>query len=248
MIEVGSLIRSISGRPAARNFHTFVINEIGLGIVTGKFAVGSVLASDTVMMETYGVSRTVLREALKTLEAKGLVEARPKVGTRVSPTSRWSFFDPQVLFWHFYAKPDRRFYESLFDVRRPLEARAVNLACGRRTAEHVRLMKYWLHQMDTQDASVETHGLAGLEIHRVIAESSGNSLLRSVTGVVELTLALALRSLTQSEEVTYRAASLEAHTNLIAAIEHGNDDDAQTGLAQIIDLDAAQIMPSASAA
>src|SRR5690606_6754618 len=82
------------------------------------FPVGSILASDVVMMETYGVSRTVLREALKTLEAKGLVEARPKVGTRVSPTSRWSFFDPQVLSWHFYAKPDRRFYESLFDTRR----------------------------------------------------------------------------------------------------------------------------------
>ena len=108
MIEAGSLIRSLSGRPAARNFHTFVINEIGLGIVTGKFPVGSILASDAVMMESYGVSRTVLREALKTLEAKGLVEARPKVGTRVSPTSRWSLFDPQVLSWHYYAKPDRR--------------------------------------------------------------------------------------------------------------------------------------------
>ena len=65
MIEAGSLIRSLSGRPAARNFHTFVINEIGLGIVTGAFPVGSILASDAVMMETYGVSRTVLREALK---------------------------------------------------------------------------------------------------------------------------------------------------------------------------------------
>ena len=81
MLEAGSLIRSLSGRPAARNFHTFVINEIGHAIVTGQFPVGSVLASDQVMMERYGVSRTVLREALKTLEAKGLVEARPKVGT-----------------------------------------------------------------------------------------------------------------------------------------------------------------------
>ena len=88
MTEAGGLIRSLSGRPAARNYHTYVINEIGLGIVSGRFPVGSILPTDAEMMESFGVSRTVLREALKTLEAKGLVEARPKVGTRVSPQSR----------------------------------------------------------------------------------------------------------------------------------------------------------------
>ena len=124
--------------------------------------------------------------------AKGLIEARPKVGTRVSPASRWSFFDPQVLSWHFYAKPDRHFYESLFEVRRALETRAAALATQRRTAENIRVMKYWLHQMDLAEGNLEAHGLSGLEIHRAIAESSGNSLLRSVTGIVELTLALAL--------------------------------------------------------
>tara|TARA_R110002124_G_scaffold114535_59_gene269856 strand:- start:10223 stop:10960 length:738 start_codon:yes stop_codon:yes gene_type:complete len=222
MIEAGSLIRSLSGRPAARNFHTFVINEIGLGIVTGQFPVGSILANDAVMMETYGVSRTVLREALKTLEAKGMVEARPKVGTRVTPTSRWSFFDPQVLSWHFYAAPDRRFFESLFDVRGALEGRAIALASTRRTAEHVRLMKYWLHQMDLADGNLEAHGLSALEIHRTIAEASGNALLRSVTGIVELTLALALKSLDAQSTPPYCQASLAAHAELVSAIEAGN--------------------------
>jgi DNA-binding FadR family transcriptional regulator len=242
MIEAGSLIRSLSGRPAARNFHTFVINEIGHGIVTGKFPVGSILASDAVMMETYGVSRTVLREALKTLEAQGLVEARPKVGTRVSPRSRWNFFDPQVLSWHFYAKPDRRFYESLFDVRRSLEFLAVEMASQRRTAENIRSMKYWLHQMDVSGGNPEAHGLAGLEIHRAVAESSGNSLLRSVTGIVELTLALALKSLAGSDAMSYLNASLEAHKTLLVAIEGGYGGDAQNAVGEIIRLDAAQVL------
>ena len=241
MIEAGSLIRSLSGRPAARNFHTFVINEIGHGIVTGLFPIGSILASDAVMMETYGVSRTVLREALKTLEAKGMIEARPKVGTRVSPASRWNFFDPQVLSWHFYAKPDRRFHESLFAVRRSLESLAVALAAQRRTAEHMRLMKYWLHQMDMSGDNLEAHGLSALEIHRAIAESSGNSLLRSVTGIVELTLALALKSLADPEAATYRQASLAAHTALLLAIEQGKEADAQVAVEQIIALDEARI-------
>ena len=240
MIEAGSLIRSLSGRPAARNFHTFVINEIGLGIVTGQFPVGSILANDAVMMETYGVSRTVLREALKTLEAKGMVEARPKVGTRVTPTSRWSFFDPQVLSWHFYAKPDQRFFESLFDVRGALESRAIALASARRTAEHVRLMKYWLHQMDLAEGNLEAHGLSALEIHRTIAEGSGNALLRSVTGIVELTLALALKSLDDASIQAYCAASLSAHTTLVAAIEAGSAEAAAAAGEAVIALDNAR--------
>jgi len=242
MIEAGSLIRSLSGRPAARNFHTFVINEIGHGIVTGRFPIGSILASDAVMMESYGVSRTVLREALKTLEAKGMIEARPKVGTRVSPASRWNFFDPQVLSWHFYAKPDARFFESLFEVRRSLETQAAQLASVRRTAEQVRLMKYWLHQMELAGDGVEALGLSSLEIHRVMAESSGNSLLRSVIGIVELTLALALKSLDGAALAQYSDGAYGAHGNLVRGIEGGNAASAQAAIEQAIALDAARAM------
>ena len=97
MSEPGSLIRALTGRQPARNYHSFVINEVGLAIVSGRMPVGSILPGDAEMMDRFGVSRTVLREALKTLEAKGLVEARAKVGTRVLPQPRWNLFDRQVL-------------------------------------------------------------------------------------------------------------------------------------------------------
>ena len=120
MSEPGSLIRSLSGRPTARNFHSYVIGEVGVGIASGKYPVGSVLPNDAEMMDRYGVSRTVLREALKTLEAKGLVEARAKVGTRVLPRNRWNLFDRQVLTWIFEAGPDKALLSSLVDLRQPL--------------------------------------------------------------------------------------------------------------------------------
>ena len=166
-----------------------------------------------------------------------MIEARPKVGTRVSPASRWSFFDPQVLSWHFYKKPDARFYESLFEVRRSLEVRAAKLACERRTAEHVRSMKYWLHQMEMSDGALEPHGLSSLEIHRAIADSSGNALLRSVTGVVELTTALALKSQIDKPRTDYPATSLGAHARLVAGIERASVADAQDAVGAIIALD-----------
>jgi DNA-binding FadR family transcriptional regulator len=241
MIETGSLIRSLSGRRAARNFHTFVINEIGQSIVTGRFPIGSVLASDVVMMETYGVSRTVLREALKTLEAKGLVEARPKVGTRVSPRSRWNFFDPQVLAWHFEASADPQFYESLFRARAVLEAPMVALAARHRTAEHVRLLKYWCHQMETAGDSIEQFGLACLEVHGIIADSAQDMLLRSVIGVVELTLALALTREMALPAADYRAQSVVLFVQVIAAIERGNVDETTILFEQCRELDRAQV-------
>ena len=244
MIEPGSLIRSLSGRPAARNFHSFVINEIGQAIVGGSFPVGSTLASDAEMMESYGVSRTVLREALKTLEAKGLVEARPKIGTRVSPQSRWNYFDPQVLSWHFYATLPRPFIEGLFEVRAPLEAQAAERMAQRRTAEQVRLMKYWLHQMSTADSSAEQFGLACLEIHRVLADGSGNPLLRSVLGVVELTLALAVSKGGASVLPQYATCSIGLHDELIHAIEAGDRAKARAAMEASIALDLAEVLRS----
>ncbi len=222
MTEAGSLIRSLSGRPAARNFHAFVINEIGLGIVSGRFAIGSVLPNDAMMMDTYGVSRTVLREALKTLEAKGLVEARPKVGTRVAPRSRWNVFDPQVLSWHFETELERDYCESLFDIRLLMERRAVTLAAQYRNAEQVRIFKYWVHQMDISSDSAEAHALAALEVHRILAEASQNPFLRPVVGVVELTLALAATAGTDAERQAFRQASTQEHETLQDAIEQGD--------------------------
>lgn len=246
MIETGSLIRSLSGRRAARNFHNFVINEIGRAIVAGQFAVGSVLASDAVMMEQYGVSRTVLREALKTLEAKGLVEARPKVGTRVSPRSRWNFFDPQVLAWHFDAPPDRSFHESLFRVRALMEEPMVELAARHRTAEHVRLLKYWVHQMETAGDSTEQFGLACIEVHAVLAEAGHDLLLRSVLGVIELTLALALTRDLAMAATAYRAHSSVLFARLTAAVEAGRPEEAVEIARLCRDLDQRQAMTGAA--
>ncbi len=241
MIETGGLIRSLSGRRAARNFHTFVINEIGHAIVTEKFPIGTVLPSDAAMMEQFGVSRTVLREALKTIEAKGLVEARPKVGTRVSPRSRWNFFDPQVLAWHFHVRPDHRFYQSLFSVRAALEPPMLDLAAHHRTAEHVRLMKYWCHQMETSGDSLEQFGLAGLEVYATLADCGQDLLLRSVIGVFELTLALALTRDVALSGVQYRAETAQLFTDITSAVELGDAARANALFAQSRLLDQRQI-------
>ena len=113
----GDLIAALSGRSPARNLHSDVLWALGLAIVSGTYAEGAILPSDSELLERFGVSRTVLREALKTLAAKGLIEARARIGTRVLPRNRWNLFDADVLAWFFELGPEVSFLRSLAEVR-----------------------------------------------------------------------------------------------------------------------------------
>ncbi|MBI1173368.1 GntR family transcriptional regulator [bacterium] len=244
MSEPGLLIRSLSGRQSARNFHSFVINEIGLGVASGSFALGSILPNDAELMDRYGVSRTVLREALKTLEAKGLVEARAKVGTRVQPRSRWNLFDRQVLFWIFHARPEAGFLDSVAELRRTLEIQAADLAARRRNSEQVRMMRYWLQQHDISAAMPEPCGLAAYEIHRLIFEASHNPLLRSATGLVEFALASALRRKMARGDLDFAAEKVEPYEALVRAVEAGDSPQAVGCIERILSIDEAILRAS----
>ena len=241
MSDPGHLIRSLSGRQSARNFHSFVITEIGLGVASGGFATGSILPNDADLMARYDVSRTVLREALKTLEAKGLVEARAKVGTRVMPRSRWNLFDRQVLFWVFHARPEPGFIDALLEVRATMERQAAGLAALRRGAEQVRMMRYWLVQHDLAAQMPEPCGLAAFEIHRLIAEASQNPLLRSGTGLAEFGLAAALRARMARGDTEFSSAKSAIYDRLVSAIEGGKPDAATSAMDEALSCDAGHI-------
>lgn len=185
MSEPGSLVRLLSGRQTPRNYHSYVITEVGLGIAQGRFAVGSILPNDAEMMDAYGVSRTVLREAIKTLEAKGLVEARAKVGTRVLPRNRWNLFDRQVLAWILEAGPDAAFLASFVELRETVELQTATLATARRSAEQVRMLTYWLNQRNANTRMGEPFALAEFEFHRILCEATQNPFLRTASGLVE---------------------------------------------------------------
>lgn len=226
MSEPGSLIRTLSGRQTARNFHSYVINEVGRAIVAGEMPVGSSLPGDAEMMDRFGVSRTVLREALKTLEAKGLVEARAKVGTRVLPQSRWNLFDRQILTWKLESGPSAEFLAAFRQVRLGLELQAARQAAQNREAEHVRLLYYWLNQRSVMTHQPEPFALAEFELHRVVAEASGNPFLRASTALLEFGIAHAVQS-RLTPDLSAPAEGLAAgrtpqYEALVAAIERGD--------------------------
>ena len=237
MSEPGSLIRTLSGRQAARNYHSYVINEVGGAIVSGAMAVGSILPGDAEMMERFDVSRTVLREALKTLEAKGLVEARAKVGTRVLPQGRWNLFDRQVLLWVLESGPSTAFLESFRIVRRSLQLEAAALAARHREAEHIRLLRYWLNQRSVMSHQPEPFAMAEFEMQRVICEASANPFIRAASGLVEfgVVVDLAARLTAGGEAPAEGLAGRDqaAYQALLAGVETGDTAQA-TGAMQVL--------------
>lgn len=238
MSEPGSIIRTLAGRPVARNFHTYVINEVGRAIVSGQIKVGGILPGDSEMMERFGVSRTVLREALKTLEAKGLVEARAKVGTRVLPVSRWSYFDRQVLEWVLESGPSVGFLESFHLVRLRLEVDAARLAAHHRDGEHIRLLHYWLNQCEKMGRQPEPFALALFEFHRILAEASGNPFLRAANAVMEFGVAVSVAArLTPGGDAPPEGLAqgrTAAYAALLLAVETGDADQAAARMETVL--------------
>ncbi len=114
-----------------------MLDRLGEAIVSGGYAVGASLPPEPLLGEEFGVSRTVVREAVKSLVAKGLLVTGPKVGTRVLSEEQWNWFDPDVVRWQSRNGLTREFLRDLQELRRIVEPAAVRLAAERATAADI---------------------------------------------------------------------------------------------------------------
>jgi DNA-binding FadR family transcriptional regulator len=120
-----------------KNVHGNTVDHLGEAIVAGRYAVGASIPPEPVLCQELGVSRTVVREAVKSLIAKGLMTTGPKVGTRVLSEDHWNWFDPDVIIWQSKAGLTPEFLRDLQDLRRVVEPAAMRLAAARATAQDI---------------------------------------------------------------------------------------------------------------
>ncbi|RDI58828.1 GntR family transcriptional regulator [Microvirga subterranea] len=185
----------------------------------GHFPVGSTLPGDAELMELFGVSRTALREAMKTLAAKGLIESKTKVGTKVLGRHHWNMFDPDIIEWHLDLGVDAQFLGWLFEIRQALEPLACATAALRRTPEQVEEMHQALLAMYRCEKSRQGFTKADLAFHRAILEASANPFLQSIGSVIGAALATSftISSPVSSDEQFRRV--MEQHQAVFDAIE-----------------------------
>ncbi|HEY2780388.1 MAG TPA: FadR/GntR family transcriptional regulator [Steroidobacteraceae bacterium] len=165
--------------------HGTIARDIGVRIVSGRIQPGAILNGEIEASERLHVSRTAYREAVRILAAKGMVESRPKFGTRISEPRRWHLLDPDVISWIFSAdQPDERLLEALFEMRTIIEPAATALAAERRTEAHLQALRNALDLMAEKSLAGVTGQAADREFHSVLLEASGNAFLASFTSGV----------------------------------------------------------------
>jgi len=204
-------------RPPARTLQSQVLDQLGIAIVGGEFPPETTLPIDATLQARFGVSRTVLREALKALAAKNLITSRARIGTVVLPRREWSLFDPDVLAWHFETGPDIAFLRSLAEIRIGLELESVALAAARRSDGQLAQMFACVDGMAGASDTAE-FARSDLEFHRAVAEASGNPFMASIAGLVDLALATAFTISSPVEDGDARDVTVDHHRRVAQAI------------------------------
>ena len=229
----GDLIAALSGRSPARNLHADVLWVLGLAIVSGEYAEGSILPPDGELLERFGVSRTVLREALKTLAAKGMIEARARIGTRVLPRNRWNLFDADVLAWFFELGPEVAFLRSLAEVRIGIEIEAAALAAERCRPEDAAALLAQVERMAAAETPAE-FARHDLDFHKAVAAASGNPFMASISALVELALTAAFTISSPVNDPAALAVTVEVHRRIARAISERNPAEARRAMREAI--------------
>ncbi len=160
-------------------------------------------------MDGYGVSRTVLREALRTLTSKGLLESRPKVGTRVRPRAAWNLLDADLLEWYAQVAPPLAFALKLQEMREMIEPHAAALAARAATADALAALGD-AHAAMAAARQVDEWVRADLQFHLGVLAAGGNELLMPLGALIDRTLEAQLRMNARRADVFN--ASLAEHT------------------------------------
>jgi GntR family transcriptional regulator, galactonate operon transcriptional repressor len=219
-----------------RGLHGQVVDLLGEQIVTGSVASGTVIDIEQLTTEM-DVSRTVIREAMKVLSAKGLVDARPRTGTYVLPRDRWNLLDADVIRWRNRGAPDARLMVELGEVRQIIEPWGARLAAQRRTGDDIVELEQAYEELETC-VDEDLHAAADVRFHRGVLTAAHNEVLLRLEIVLEP--ALAARDQFAFRHVHTRAF-LEAHRRVLTSIRDARSDDAFVAMTELLE-EAAEFM------
>ncbi|MDR3538988.1 MAG: FadR/GntR family transcriptional regulator [Acetobacteraceae bacterium] len=201
--------------PILRNVHSQVADRIGTGIVRGDIAPGDALPSEMRICETLEVSRTVVREAIRTLTGKGLVESRAKSGTRVRPPEEWNYLDPDVLRWLSEMTDVDTYLAKLFQLRNSVEPAAAAIAATAATQECLGRLREAFEGMESARDN-EGFVVADIAFHKEIYFATQNEFFWPIAQMFDVSLR---RSFAIAAGGDHRPRGLIEHRDVLIAIE-----------------------------
>ena len=189
-----------------------VARILGTRIVGGEYRPGEVLPVEAELCAAFGVSRTTVREAVKQLSSKRLLETLPKIGTRVLPFADWNLLDRDVLGWRLLAQFDSKIVDDIFEMRLCFEPRASALAAQRGDADDLANIAHRLQQLDDalQRGDRRLAAEADLDFHLTIINVSRNGMFITIGGAIKSALRVSSEMLHRQPEHPARDLSLYA--------------------------------------
>jgi len=231
---LATLSAALEGNTALTGLHARLLDRLGLAICGGDLETGSVVRIDQ-LQERYGVSRSVVREAIQVLASMGMVASRRRVGVQVLPATRWNLYDPRVIRWRL-ASPERSAQlQSLTELRTAIEPEAARLAAQRAPLDDAsELMglagKLWAAG---QSNDAETFLMLDIRFHRLVLSSSGNEMFAKLNTLVEAVLTGRTRYGLMPRHPHEEA--LQLHVDVANAIQRGSGDDAHAAMLGIME-------------
>jgi DNA-binding FadR family transcriptional regulator len=213
-----------------RNLTYGMLEKLGRAIVTGEYDTHT-FPTEAQLAQRHGVSRSVTREAVKMLTAKGLLIARPRIGTVVQPTPTWNLFDPDVLRWLLERKFSVDLLRQFNQLRIAIEPEAAALAAQSATAEDVRSITAGLERMQAAEQGSDDTLDADIAFHVAILRASKNPFYAQFRETVSTALRTSIRF---TNRIKGRNASLPDHAAVRDAIAARDDAAARTTMRRLI--------------
>ncbi|MFP1133075.1 FadR/GntR family transcriptional regulator [Asticcacaulis sp. W401b] len=209
-----------------------IVQDLGAGIVTGRFS-ESAFPSESLLCEHYGAARTVVREAVKMLVAKGLISTRPRQGIRIAAEDDWNLLDPDVLRWLLERKFSMKLLVEFTQIRLDVEPGAAALAAIHATAEDRRNITRAIERMYAAENGDDDSLTADIAFHVAVLNASGNRFYRQLREMISTALHVSIQRTNKLKGV--HKASAKDHDKVAKAILSGDPEAARKAMFDLID-------------
>ena len=215
-----------------------VAHDLATRIFSGDVQPGEKLATEFQLCEAFGVSRTVIRDALRILRSYGLIESRPHSGTVVRGIEHWNFLDPQMITWARDMGDREGFFDMLMEARFVLEPQVVEIAARKATDEEIERIQRAFDAMERAlsgaEPDLDAFNRADIDFHLAILDATHNLILRQFGAVIKVALLASFEMAVETEEVS--PESLEGHREVAAAIRRGDPKKARASIELIAEI------------
>jgi GntR family transcriptional regulator, galactonate operon transcriptional repressor len=207
-------------REPVHSLHSATVEELARWIVGGRYGSGSLLPNEAEIGDELQVSRTVVREAVRTLVAKGMLATRRRLGTEVTPQSNWSLFDREVLGWRMRHNPTSDLIRDLYDFRMTVEIYAVERCAADPAFDRDELMRRLIRLEAAAETSTGEWMEADIAFHRHMLIGSGNQFFVYIEPILDVVFHIMLVREQIDPDVVRKA--VPAHRAVAEAVIRGD--------------------------